>query len=83
MEKTLASLARNLGNALQIEQLPVALQFPDASSGGEERPAANWFTLLLGLQGLPVELLFPASEQEPSQLENAIRSMLSVQEQEE
>ena len=79
----LASLARNLGNALQIEQLPVALQFPDASSGGEERPAANWFILLLGLQGLPVELLFPASEQEPSQLENAIRSMLSVQEQEE
>ena len=79
----LASLARNLGNALQIEQLPVALQFPDASSGGEERPAANWFTLLLGLQGLPVELLFPASEQKPSQLENAIRSMLSVQEQEE
>ena len=79
----LASLARNLGNALQIEQLPVALQFPDASGGGEERPAANWFILLLGLQGLPVELLFPASEQEPSQLENAIRSMLSVQEQEE
>ena len=79
----LASLARNLGNALQIEQLPAALQFPDASSGGEERPAANWFTLLLGLQGLPVELLFPDSEQEPSQLEKAIRSMLSVQEQEE
>ena len=79
----LSSLARNLGNALQIEQLPAALQFPDASSGGEERPAANWFTLLLGLQGLPVELLFPDSEQEPRQLENAIRSMLSVQEQEE
>ena len=78
--ENLASLARNLGNDLRIEQLPVALQFPDASSGGEERPAANWFILLLGLQGLPVELLFPDSEQEPRQLENAIRSMLSVQE---
>ena len=75
----LASLARNLGNALQIEQLPAALQLPNLSGGGEERPAANWFILLLGLQGLPVELLFPASE-EPRQLENAIRSMLSVQE---
>ena len=81
--ENLASLARNLGNDLRIEQLPVALQFPDASSGGEERPAANWFILLLGLQGLPVELLFPDSEQEPRQLENAIRSMLSVQEEEE
>ena len=79
----LASLARNLGNDLQIEQLPAALQLPDLSGGGEERPAANWFTLLLGLQGLPVELLFPTSKQEPSQLENAIRSMLSVQEEEE
>ena len=78
----LASLARNLGNDLQIEQLPAALQLLDVSGGGEERPAANWFILLLGLQGLPVELLFPASE-EPSQLENDIRSMLSVQEQEE
>ena len=78
----LDGLARNLGNALQIEQLPAALQLPNLSGGGEERPAANWFILLLGLQGLPVELLFPASE-EPSQLENDIRSMLSVQEQEE
>jgi len=80
--ETLASLARNLGNDLQIEQLPAALQLLDLSGGGEERPAANWFILLLGLQGLPVELLFPASE-EPRQLENAIRSMLSVQEEEE
>ena len=78
----LASLARNLGNELRIEQLPAALQLLDLSGGGEERPAANWFTLLLGLQGLqglPVELLFPDSE-EPLQLENAIRSVLSVQE---
>ena len=77
----LASLARNLGNELRIEQLPAALQLLDLSGGGEERPTANWFTLLLGLQGLqglPVELLFPDSE-EPRQLENAIRSLLSVQ----
>ena len=75
----LASLARNLGNDLRIEQRPAALQLPNVSGGSEEMPAANWFILLLGLQGLPVELLFPASEK-PRQLENAIRSMLSVQE---
>jgi len=76
----LASLARNLGNDLRIEQRPAALQLPNVSGGSEEMPAANWFILLLGLQGLPVELLSPASEQELRQLENAIRSMLSVQE---
>ena len=78
--ENLASLARNLGNDLRIEQLPAALQLPNVSGGSEERPAANWFILLLGLQGLPVELLSPASEQEPRQLEKAIRNVLSVQE---
>ena len=78
--ENLASLARNLGNDLRIEQLPAALQLPNVSGGGEEMPAANWFILLLGLQGLPVELLFPTSKQEPRQLEKAIRNVLSVQE---
>ena len=77
-KEDLVSLARNLNPVRdEIENLPAALQLPDLSEGGEERPATNWFTLLLGLQGLPVELLFPDSEQEQRQrLENAIRSML-------
>ena len=78
--ETLASLARNLGDNPRINHLPAALQLLDASGSGEERSAANWFILLLGLQGLPVELLFPDSEQEQRQhLENTIRSTLSVQ----
>ena len=85
--ETLDGLARNLNLVDEIETLPAALQIPDINGGGEERPAANWFTLLLGLQELPVELLFPdpdmtATREQRQHLENAIRSMLSVQEEE-
>ena len=78
--ETLANLAKNMDPVRKdVKTMPAALHIPDVSDIGEEKPEANWFILLLRQQGLPVELLFPDSK-EPDRLKNAIRSMLSVQE---